>query len=98
MGQNTSNSFSDPLERALTYYQLGTILSDYYQQQLTDAQAAELLDTIIHESIHYTLPPTDPRTVDKSGKGYPYDEAKKLTSPVLIRKLNKQRKQCPCGS
>jgi hypothetical protein len=39
----------------------GTMLSSYYLRDLTGAQAADLLNTIIHEAIHYTYPYNDDR-------------------------------------
>ena len=77
---------------------VGTILSDYYQQALTDQQAADLLNTIIHEAVHYSLPIDDPRQDDNAAVGYPYSEAKRLTTKSLIRQLNMQRKDCGCGT
>jgi hypothetical protein len=84
----------------LTIPRFGTILSDYYQQILTNAQAAELLNTIIHEAIHYSYDYNDHRQIenDSEGTGYPYSEADRRTTKSLIKKLNKQRKECPCGS
>jgi hypothetical protein len=38
----------------VTIAQFDTILDDFYQHTLTDAQAADLLNTSIHESVHYT--------------------------------------------
>ena len=74
----------------------GTVLSDYYQQVLNNQQAAELLDTIIHEAVHYTLDINDPRQNDDVPTGFPYSEAKRLTSKSLIKALNAQRKSCAC--
>ena len=82
----------------LTMPGVGTILSDYYQQTLTDQQAADLLNTIIHEAVHYSLPIDDPRQDDNAAVGYPYSEAKRLTTKSLIRQFNKQRKDCGCGT
>jgi uncharacterized protein RhaS with RHS repeats len=83
----------------LTIPHFGTILSDYYQQTLADAQAAELLNTVIHESIHYSYDYNDPRQIenDSNGTGYPYSEADRRTTKALIKKLNKARKNCSCG-
>jgi hypothetical protein len=76
---------------------VGTRLSNYYLQALTDKQADELLDTIIHEAVHYTLPLLDPRQPDDDG-GYPYSEAKRLTTTALKNLLNQERKSCTCGT
>jgi hypothetical protein len=73
----------------------GTRLSDYYQQDLSDKQAAELLDTIIHEAIHWTFKQDDWRQSenDDKGTGYPYEEARRRTTQALIDRLNRERKQ-----
>jgi hypothetical protein len=92
--------YTDPGHRRVTGQTLpgvGTRLSNYYLQVLTDRQAAELLDTIIHESVHYTLPIDDPRQDDNAAVGYPYSEAKRLTTKDLVNQLNKKRKDCACG-
>jgi hypothetical protein len=77
----------------------GTMLSSYYLRDLTGAQAADLLNTIIHEAIHYTYPYNDDRQKedDNKGTGYPYDEAARRTTQQLIDQLNKERKKCACG-
>jgi hypothetical protein len=72
----------------------GTILNSYYLNELSDQRAAELLDTIIHEAIHYTYPPGEPQNIENDAKrtGYPYDEARRRTTKALIDKFNKLRK------
>jgi RHS repeat-associated protein len=82
----------------LTLPGVGTILSNYYLQTLTDQQAADLLNTIIHEAVHYTLPVDDPRQDDNAAVGYPYSEANRLTTPSLTKQLNQKRRSCPCGT
>ena len=72
----------------------GTGLSSLYQAALSNPQAADLLNTIIHEAVHWTLPANDPRQGDESGTGYAYSEATRLTTPSLIKKLNRERKKC----
>ena len=93
--------FTDPPKArritARTIPGFGTVLSDYYQQVLNNQQAAELLDTIIHEAVHYTLDINDPLQDDNAAVGYPYSVAKRLTTKSLINLLNAQRKNCPCG-
>lgn len=74
----------------------GTRLSDYYLQNLTNAQAAELLNTIIHEGVHRTLPLDDPRQPDNAGTGYAYAEAKRLTTPALVKQYQQERRTCGC--
>lgn len=83
----------------LTIPQYGTILSSFYQQKLTDTQAAELLNTVVHESIHYTYLYNDPRQIenDNNGTGYPYAEANRRTTKALVKRFNAARKQCPCS-
>ena len=81
----------------LTLPGVGTILSDYYQQVLNNQQAAELLNTIIHEAVHYTLPVDDLLQDDNAAVGFPYSEANRLTTKSLIKKLNAERKDCSCG-
>jgi hypothetical protein len=81
----------------LTIPGVGTILSNYYQQVLNNQQAAELLDTIIHEAVHYTLDINDPRQDDNAAIGFPYSEASRLTTKSLIKQLNAERKNCSCG-
>ena len=80
----------------LTLNGVGTAIDVRYLKKLTDAQACELLDTIIHEAVHWTLPVHDPRQTDvlPCGKpgGYPYDEAKRRTTPQLCAMLNALRK------
>jgi len=80
----------------LTLNGVGTAVDVRYLKKLTDAQACELLDTIIHEAVHWTLPVHDPRQTDvlPCGKpgGYPYDEAKRRTTPELCAMLNALRK------
>jgi hypothetical protein len=79
----------------LTLNGVGTAIDVRYLKKLTDAQACELLNTIIHEAIHYTLPSNDARQKDvlPCGKpgGYPYDEAKRRTTPELCQMLNTLR-------
>jgi hypothetical protein len=95
---------NSPFIWTITNLPTGTILNSYYLNELSDQKAAELLDTIIHEAIHYTYPPTAPQNIENDAKrtGYPYDEAKRRTTKALIDKLNKLRKikkpnpkQCP---
>jgi hypothetical protein len=81
----------------LTLPGVGTILSNYYQQVLTNQQAAELLNTIIHEAVHYTLDINDPRQDDNAAIGFPYSEANLLTTKSLVKQLNAERKDCSCG-
>ncbi len=81
----------------LTLPGVGTILSDYYQQVLNNQQAAELLNTIIHEAVHNTLDINDPLQDDNAAVGFPYSEANRLTTKSLIKQLNADRKKCPCG-
>jgi RHS repeat-associated protein len=82
--------------RARTIPGQGTRLSDYYLQVLSYAQATELLNTIVHEAVHYTLPPNDPLQSDDPGAGYPYSEAKRLTNQALINLFNEERRKCEC--
>ena len=79
---------------AITLYGTGTILNSYYLNELSDQKAAELLDTLIHEAIHYTYPPEEPQNIENTAKrtGYPYDEARRRTTKALIDKFNKLRK------
>ena len=81
----------------LTIPGVGTIVDDRYLKDLTDPQACDLLNTIIHEGVHYTLPANDPRQDDNGSaghpKGYPYDEADRRTTPGLCKKLNEQRRK-----
>jgi RHS repeat-associated protein len=81
-----------------TLPRVGTQLDDSYLEKLSDKQAAELLDTIIHEAVHYSLDKDDKRQPDGNRSGYPYDQAKIRTTKELIDKLNKRRKAeniCP---
>jgi RHS repeat-associated protein len=75
----------------------GTILDDIYQKNLSDKQAGELLDTIIHEADHYSNRRGDPKQNDDNGKGHAYDEAARRTTKKLIEEFNKRRKikKCP---
>lgn len=73
----------------------GTILDDFYQQKLKDDQAAELLNTIIHEGDHFTQPYGDPKQFDDQGIGHAYDEADRRTTPELIKEFNRRRKIDP---
>jgi len=75
---------------------LGTQLDDQYLKPLTDSEAAGLLDTIIHEAIHYGLDRFDPRQIDGNRSGYPYDQAKERTTKDLIKKFNRNRKLPNC--
>jgi hypothetical protein len=76
---------------------VGTQLDNQYLKPLNNSQAAELLNTIIHEAVHYTLDPKDNRQPDGNRSGYPYDQAKTRTTEKLIKRLNIERKarQCP---
>lgn len=65
---------------------------------LTNSKAVRLLDTIIHEAVHFTLDPHDKRQPDGNRSGFPYDEAKRRTTESLINQFNKRRKAaliCP---
>ena len=55
-----------------------TIVVEYRRAVLTDRQAAALLDAIINEAAHYTLPSDDPRQDNNAAVGYPYPEAQRL--------------------
>jgi RHS repeat-associated protein len=70
-----------------------TVLDIRYQLPLSDDEAAKLLDTIIHEAIHFTYKYTDWRQPDDNGKGYPYSEAARRTTKSLITLYNQMRKQ-----
>ena len=77
---------------------VGTQLDDKYLKNLSNKEAAELLDTIIHEAVHNTLDPKSPLQQDGDRSGYPYDQAKKRTTKELVDMLNKKRMdklQCP---
>jgi adenylosuccinate synthase len=77
---------------------IGTQLDDQYLKNLKDSEAAELLNTIIHEAVHYKLDLHDPLQQDGKRSGYPYDQAKIRTTEKLIKEFNKRRKdkqQCP---
>jgi len=73
----------------------GTVLDDFYQGDLKDKEAAELLDTIIHEGDHFTLDRFDPKQTDDNGTGHAYDEAARRTTPELINEFNRRRKIDP---
>ncbi len=71
----------------------GTYLNaDKYLPILNDKQATDLLDTIIHEGIHWWLSPWDPRQEDDNGNGYPYQETKRRMTKDLINEYLKMRK------
>lgn len=78
---------------------VGTQLDDQYLKPLTNAQAAGLLDTVIHEAVHFSLDLYDKRQKDENRGGYPYDQAKARTTKNLIDKFNRERKikepKCP---
>ena len=65
---------------------VGTQLDDKYLKKLNNSEAAELLDTIIHEAVHNTLDPNDPLQKDGDRSGYPYDEAKKIEQQMNLLK------------
>ena len=71
-----------------------TILVSYrfYNGELDDDQAAELLDTVIHEGVHYSLPIGDEKQIEGNRTGYTYDEAKRRTTKELVDRFNKERK------
>ena len=75
---------------------VGTQLDDRYLKPLTDSEAAELLDTVVHEAVHFSLDRHDPRQADGKRSGYPYDQAKKRTTKELVRKYNRTRKLPDC--
>lgn len=68
-----------------------------YLGNLDDNTALNLLEAIIHESIHDTLPYDDPRQNDISGTGYPYSEAKRRLTDELKKKYLKDRKKKCCN-
>jgi len=75
---------------------LGTILDSHYYGELKDSEAADLLDTIIHEAVHFSFPASSKANTDendKAGTGTAYDEAKKRTTRGLINRFNKERKE-----
>jgi hypothetical protein len=67
---------------------------------LNDDEAKKVLDAIIHEGIHWSLPYFDPRQEDDSGNGYPYTEThRKLMTELIIEKFLAERKKrngCEC--
>jgi RHS repeat-associated protein/uncharacterized repeat protein (TIGR02543 family) len=67
---------------------------------LTDDEAKVVLDAIIHEGIHWSLPYFDPRQKDDNGSGYPYTEThNKLMTKIIIEKFLAERKKrngCEC--
>jgi hypothetical protein len=75
---------------------LGTQLDDQYLKPLSNSEAAGLLDTVIHEAVHFGLDPNDPRQVDGNRSGYPYDQARERTTRDLIKKFNRIRKLPNC--
>jgi RHS repeat-associated protein len=80
---------------ARTIYGLGTVLNPAYMKDLTDDQAKDLLNTIIHEGIHLKYPPEDPRNKEDDDKhtGYPYEEAARRlkNNPKLVKEFLKRR-------
>jgi len=77
-----------------TWPQVEIQLDIRYLNELTNEEAAQLLDTIIHESIHYTYPYDDKRQEenDTTRTGYPYKEAARRTTKKLIDRFNRERK------
>jgi RHS repeat-associated protein len=77
-----------------TIYGSYTTLNRFYSGKLSDKEAAGLLNTIIHEAIHWTYPPGDSRNTesDTLHTGYPYSQAATLTTKKLIQRLNIERK------
>ncbi|BBL71815.1 hypothetical protein MoryE10_24210 [Methylogaea oryzae] len=71
---------------ASAYTDVRTIhLSDKYLQSLSADEAAGLVDTMVHEGVHYSLPSSDSRQDDSSGRGYVYDETKRLLTKNALR-------------
>lgn|GEM_PF-3355954 len=71
-------------------------VDDRYDQPLSENQANDLLDTVIHESVHYTYPKNDfEHQLDFNGRGFPYEEALRRTTRELKREFNKLRKIKP---
>ena len=68
-------------------------INERFLEPLGKKGAIELLKTIIHESVHYTLPRFDPRQIDMDGRGFPYDEENRRTTNELINRFNKERKK-----
>jgi hypothetical protein len=67
---------------------------------LTDNQAKVVLEAMIHEGIHWSLPYFDPRQEDDRGNGYPYTEThNKLMKRLIVEKFlaeRKKRNDCEC--
>jgi hypothetical protein len=76
----------------------GTSLNSAYLNRLSDTKANDLLNTIIHEGIHYSYPANDWRQKEDGYKhtGYPYEEADRRTTPQICNKFNQERKK-RCG-
>lgn len=79
-----------------TIPRLGTQLDNQYLKPLSNSEAAGLLDTVIHEAVHFGLDQNDPRQVDGNRSGYPYDQARERTTRDLIKKFNRIRKLPNC--
>jgi RHS repeat-associated protein len=77
-----------------TWPQVEVRLDERYIGEFTDQDAGQLLNTIIHESIHYTYSYFDERQKedDATRKGYPYREADRRTTKRLINRFNIERK------
>jgi RHS repeat-associated protein len=75
------------------------INGDEYLKSLNRTEALDLLDLIIHEGIHWTLDPADPRQSDNSGEGYPYDQTReRLNNKKLRDRYERERqKRCECS-
>lgn len=78
---------------AKTLPQVETVLNSKYLLPLSNKEAADLLDTIIHEAVHYSYPLNDSRQIenDRTRTGYAYDQAKQRTTKDLVKLFNKER-------
>lgn len=72
-----------------------TTLDGHYLNNLSQKEAIDLLDTIIHEGVHYTLDRDDINQLDYEG-GYPYTETKRrMTQDLIYEFLRRRKKACP---
>lgn len=77
----------------------GIFLHPKYLGELSDGQALDLLDTLVHEGVHWSLPWNDPRQNDASGSrsAFPYRETERLLRKPGMRErfLDWRERECP---
>lgn len=76
---------------------IDTLLNPRYGECLSDADARDLFDTVIHEGAHWGAPANAPYQYDSNrSTGFAYTAAREFGTPDLVDEYVQARQKCRC--